>query len=709
MLAPRLAASTSIGLKGTPSLASVEQRRVSHKTKSKASQSKPASTAPIWMWLVLVYLVAVFVHFACLKPQAVFPLVATDEVQYISIAENLRLGGGFTTHGEFHAASPPLYPLFVAFAHSFGQYPRLSALWFSCFAICLAIFPAYALARHVHLTKSISFLLAAAAVLLPHTLWAGLYMTETLSYPLFMAAFYFLARWVEQPTVQLDWIAAGLLSAMALTKVATWSFVTAILITVILLTILRRGPDRLWLHALGMFSVLIAAQLAWQIFKYAHHAAALGSYGHALGDLGLRQLSVGLVGVYLGDFLLAPGIFLVVPLFLWFREYGQKRFSLAVLLAATLVCQIAVHGFLEAGLTGSLRERLVFYSLPLIAIFGVKGLDSRAAGGKTIKVLFVASPLILLWLVSHYAFPYNPVLDVPWASLLGSFAWIGVDSFTKFHWMVVTAFGILTGGILFLLLPARWKQASLAAFILIFNSSAFASSTKEMIQLSARGKTEVDAYVYWLSSQHVNPDDRLIICGPMAYYEERHRSAPLDAFFVDWQERFRFNAIWLFQFEAYGRYDVRMAQTPDQIRELARPGDRILSTTQLTGLDLVSYRMPIYLYTAPKVLAASPRPLYTVDITAEQAYKGVLGAPLNLPAGNYRATVFMKPAPRAQSSVDLVRVNGNAVLAERKLDASPINTFDFTAPGDAPVQFHLRDGDPASFQLLTFTYLGPAR
>jgi hypothetical protein len=152
-----------------------------------------------------------------------------------------------------------------------------------------------------------------------------------------------------------------------------------------------------------------------------------------------------------------------------------------------------------------------------------------------------------------------------------------------------------------------------------------------------------------------------------------------------------------------------MAQTPDQIRELARPGDRILCTTRLTGLDLASYRMPIYLYTAPKALAASPRPLYTVDITAEQSYKGVLGPPLNLPVGNYRATVFMKPAQPAQSAVELVRVNGNAVLAQRKLEATPVNTFDFTAPGDAPVQFHLRNGDPASFQLLTFAYLGPAR
>jgi hypothetical protein len=325
-------------------------------------------------------------------------------------------------------------------------------------------------------------------------------------------------------------------------------------------------------------------------------------------------------------------------------------------------------------------------------------------------VLFVATPLVFLWLVSNYGFPFNPALDIPWASLLGSFAWIGVDSFTKFHLMAVTAFGIAAGGIVFLLLPARWIQKSLAAFIFIFYSSAFASSTKEMTQLSARGKAGVDGYVDWLSAQHVRPDDRLIICGRMAYFEEHSRSAPIDPFFVRWQERFGFNTVWLYQFEAYGRYDVRMAQAPDQIRELARPGDRIVSTTRLTGLDLTSYRYPIYLYTARQPLTAAPRPLYMVDITADNTYKELLGPSINMLGGAYRAMVFMRPDPGAQFSVEVVRVSDNAVIAQGRIDTTTMSTFDFLAPGDTPLQFHLRGtGDYTLFQLLTFAYLGPTR
>src|SRR5215469_7585339 len=166
LLGRPLAISTSIGCRGAPSVASAKPRPAAHRYQNKPSPQEPAARqiTSMWVWLVLIYVVAVLVHFACLRPQSIFPLLVTDEVQYISVGENLRLGHGFTTHGEFHAAMPPLYPLFVAFAHSIGSSPRTSALWFSCFAICLAVFPAYGLARSVDLSRPLACLVAAASV-----------------------------------------------------------------------------------------------------------------------------------------------------------------------------------------------------------------------------------------------------------------------------------------------------------------------------------------------------------------------------------------------------------------------------------------------------------------------------------------------------------------------------------------------------------------
>src|SRR5260370_20304173 len=118
---------------------------------SKTPQSRSWRTVPPRVWLVAIYIISVALHFVSLRHEAEFPLLATDEVQYISVGENLRLGHGFTTRGEFHTGLPPIYPLFIAFTHSLGSNPRMSALLFSCIVICLVVFPAYGLARLIDL------------------------------------------------------------------------------------------------------------------------------------------------------------------------------------------------------------------------------------------------------------------------------------------------------------------------------------------------------------------------------------------------------------------------------------------------------------------------------------------------------------------------------------------------------------------------------
>src|SRR5258708_25321667 len=250
---------------------------------------------PPWVWLVAIYVVSVAVHFVSMRRAAEFPLLATDEVQYISVGENLRLGHGFTTRGEFHTGLPPIYPLFVAFTHSLGSDARASALFFSCVVICLVVFPAYGLALHIGLGRRSAYLLAAAASFLPHTLLAGMYMTETINYPLFIAAFWAFARWLEQPTTQRALIAGALLSAMLLTKIAAWTFAAAVLTTVLILALTPGRGQRPGLSALWILAIVALTQFAWLAFKHAHGASPLGVYGVEFQERGLGKLSVQLM------------------------------------------------------------------------------------------------------------------------------------------------------------------------------------------------------------------------------------------------------------------------------------------------------------------------------------------------------------------------------------------------------------------------------
>jgi len=639
--------------------------------------------------LVAIYIVSVALHFVSLRHESEFPLLATDEVQYISVGENLRLGHGFTTRGEFHTGLPPFYPLFVAFTHSVGSDARMSALFFSCLAISLVVFPAYALARHIELDRRSAYLLAAAAAFLPHTLLAGMYMTETLNYPLFIAAFWAFARWLEQPTIKRSLVAGALLSAMLLTKIAAWSFAAAVLATLLILSFTpRRRPG---ISALCMLAPVAVTQLAWLAFKNAHGASPLGVYGIEFQEHGLRMLSATLMAVFLGDFLLAPGLLTAVPLFLWFRRNGQRRFPLAVLLATTLLFQISIHGVLEAGMMGFVKERLVLYSIAIMAIFAVKGMESLGEASLPTKLVFVGVPLALLWLVSLYAFPYNPVIDIPWASAIGSFAWKGVATFTKRHMLIVTAFTIVVAAVpMAFLFPRRIRSSFAAALILVFFGAIFASSAKELDELSRAGRIDTVRVTNWLASNGLHPDDRLVICGNMAAYQESHRITPIDGFFIDWQRDFGLTDIAILQIEATGRYDVRIARNPDMIGTLMRPGDRLLSATRITDLQLVGFQYPYYLYTLNKS-GGNPRPLYTIDLTEDVIYGRetylMIGQPVLLPAGSYRTTLYLTAENNAPLVVDVLAANTMAA----RFEGTPgqLKSFDFTSPGDAPLQFRL--------------------
>jgi len=658
---------------------------------------------PPWVWLVAIYVISVALHFVTLRHEAEFPLLATDEVQYISVGENLRLGQGFTTRGEFHTGLPPFYPLFIAFAHSVGSSARTSALFLSCIAICLVVFPAYGLARHIGLGRRSAYLLAAAAAFLPHTLLAGMYMTETLNYPLFLAAFWAFARWLEQSTLARSLIAGALLSAMLLTKIAAWSFAAAVLTTMLILSL--RPGTRPGLSALWILAMVAVTQFAWLAFKHAHGASPLGVYGIEFQERGLRRFSATLMAVFAGDFLLAPGLLTVVPLFLWFRRNVRQRFALAVLLATTLFFQIAIHGVLEAGMTGFVKERLVLYSIAIMAIFAVKGMEDLWTASLPTKFAFVLVPLVLLWVVSLYAFPYNPVIDIPWASAMGSFAWNGVATFTKRHMFIITAFTIVVAGTSIAFLFARRIQAFAAALILVFFGGIFASSAKEMEELSRAGRIDTFHVTNWLASNGLHPDDRLIICGNMAAYQETHRITPIDDFFIEWQRDFGLTDIAILQVEAAGRYDVRIARNPDMIRTLLRTGDRLLSATRITDLELVSFQYPYYLYVLRKS-GVNPRPLYTIDLTEDVEYERppymMLGQPVLLPAGRYRTTLYLTADDNAPLVAEVLGVKTVAGTA------SQIKSFEFTSPSNTPLQFRLSGGAiaHARFHDATIEYLG---
>ena len=272
---------------------------------------------------------------------------------------------------------------------------------------------------------------------------------------------------------------------------------------------------------------------------------------------------------------------------------------------------------------------------------------------------------------------------------------------------ILTAFTIIFGGGAIAFLFARRTQTYAAALILIFFGGTFASGAKEMDELSRAGRIDTFHVTNWLASNGLRPDDRLIICGNMAGYQESHRVTPLDEFFVDWQRDFGLTDIAILQIEATGWYDVRIARTPDMIRTVLRPGDRLLSATRITDLDLISFQYPLYLYTL-KNPNSNPRTLYTIDLTEDTTYERqnylMIGQPVLLPAGHYRTTLYLTAGENTPLVAEVL--SANTMAAHLEGTASQIKSFDFTSPGYAPLQFRL--SGKAKFHDATIEYVKTA-
>ncbi|MEF3274353.1 MAG: glycosyltransferase family 39 protein [Chloroflexus sp.] len=151
-------------------------------------------------------------------------LPANDEVEYLTVAQDLLAGRGWSFYERYHWLRAPLYPLFLA-----------ASLWLVQGNIWLAALPNIALSvLNVYLIYRLSRAIGAsaqrrthvlaalvAAILLTHATFASLYMAETLFTTLFSAALWLILEWRQRGSQWRDWrliVAGGLWGLALLTR-----------------------------------------------------------------------------------------------------------------------------------------------------------------------------------------------------------------------------------------------------------------------------------------------------------------------------------------------------------------------------------------------------------------------------------------------------------------------------------------------------------
>jgi hypothetical protein len=566
--------------------------------------------------LLFLYLVVAITHILFFRTAYQFPHLCTDAVQYVTTAENIIRGHGYTIRGIFNTTCPPLYPLFLAVGFSMGPEPRATVFVLSCLAISAVIFPIYWLSRLLRMGRFVSAVLALAAGFLPHTLYCAFNMAEPLEYPLFAFAAYYGTRWFSKATLKNSIILGSLLSLLLFNKLASLVIVICFLLAAVAwvcsLAIIHRGRARRAAVAAGIvFGMVVLTQAAWIVFKSIHHGTALGKYGTELKDHGLHLLSPALVTSYVSDYFLAPGLLTLVPLVCFFVFWWKSSRWPALAFAMLFSIQLAWVSIVDGGLTGMLRERLLSYSFPILAVFATRGfIEMRRRQSRIVAGLFLALPAVLLTVLYRYDFHEASSVEFPWAYAFGALRGVHLASFASSRlWITGLIVSVLTG-LALLLVPKKLSAKLYALTILGFQLVGFTASGFILAVGTPQSLAVIAPVTEWLRRQGAAYDSRVLVASQPAPWEMR--PSVRDAAFPECRSSTAIDPIPIWQIEAYYRWDVRSVCGPDEIQRVGRPGDFLLTAHAVRGAAYLSSHGSYNLYRLTGNPVSSPEPRHSL-------------------------------------------------------------------------------------------------
>ena len=420
------------------------------------------SRIPVAVWLVGMVAVSSMFRF-WLARSSPTPWIMPDEYIYAELSRGLATTGHFAVNGAGMAtwSYGPLYPLLIApswllTGSATQAYAAIQLI--NCVAMSSAAVFAYYLGRRV-LDKQLAFFLAVLTVLVPSMVYSSKAMTESLAYPVFLAAVLAVTAALERPTRRRQGLALFAIGIAVLTRVEMVMLVPAFL-TGILLVSAFEGRGRQAFRAsmspfrltLSTFGALLVAGMAWSL---ARGGDVLGAHGHWLHVFDLLSLPRWLL-IYVGELDLYVGIVPFAALVLMFalagrRDLLDRRARAAVAIAGScffwFVLLIATYST-QPRPTPAVHDRYVFYVLPLVLLVFL--LWIRLGAPRPGKLALAAGAVAFL----------APAV-IPFSELLNGRAW-GVSSST----VALVPWGLLK--------PVLGAHGQLLAVVMAFSAVAVA-------------------------------------------------------------------------------------------------------------------------------------------------------------------------------------------------------------------------------------------
>jgi len=416
---------------------------------SRRRVSELARAHPAAVWLGVLISVSTAVRFA-LAYWMPAPWIFADELTYSELGKSFASGGSFTVRDTHGYGFGPLYPLLISPAyalfqdvpHAYVAIKGVNSLVMSTVAV-----PTFFLARRL---VSRRWALAAAALTLaiPSFAYTGMVMTESLFFPLFLAAVLAMVRAFERPSAPRQLAVLALIACVILTRPQGVALIPALLTAILavvstdVLAEVRGSRLTALLRALGSFAPSfvalgagVAGVAAWQV---AHGRSAFASFGSAEGVFH-QSYSVAEVArwflYHLAELDLYSGVlpfaaFLLTVSFIFARDDRSLRVFAAVSISALFWLLVVVAAFVsrlssdDVHSLSHIEDRYTFYALPLLLVALVVWVARRpvwpARRTALAAVAAAALPLCVPYgrLIRNDAIPDTFAL-LPWATVRG--------------------------------------------------------------------------------------------------------------------------------------------------------------------------------------------------------------------------------------------------------------------------------------------------
>jgi hypothetical protein len=335
--------------------------------------SKLRVSLPAWAWVGAIVVCSTGVRFAFAR-HVVGPWIMIDEIVYSELAKSFAATGSFAVRGVPTSGYGVIYPVLISPAYALfrsipAAYTAIKLI--NALLMSLAAVPAYLLARRVLSTRG-SLIVAVLTVAVPSTFYAGMVMTESAFYPIFLVAALALVMVLERPRFLSAVLFVAALGLAYETRAQAIAILPAALTAPFLIAALSRRPRELLAHrplfatTAGVAVLAVAAELG----RGRSLSSLLGAYAaatHSSYDVGsvLRwllwhlselQFYVGAVPVFALILLCVRGPSL----------HAADRAVVAATVALVAWFGVEVAAFASQPSVQRIEERNLFYVAPLL-------------------------------------------------------------------------------------------------------------------------------------------------------------------------------------------------------------------------------------------------------------------------------------------------------------------------------------------------------